>query len=169
MSVPLTRCAICVRRISSMRLINFLRTWGEQRHLVHGKGFVANGMRTVCGWRSTGSHFHPHIRTFGSRTIRRICVYETLYDTSLFNNQPSHLATSIEKYTKFMVNKHHRFKLFRTALTCNKDRIYHARETVQYYWEAKDQWRATIDFDVLGMVDYNIKGNIGIRRLHYLR
>ncbi len=37
--------------------------------------FTANGMRTTCGWRSAGSQSHPHIRAFGSQTIRcaRVC------------------------------------------------------------------------------------------------
>ncbi len=26
-------------------------------------------------------------------------------------------------------------------------------------WEAKDQWCATVNFDLLVMVDYNFKGN----------
>ncbi len=37
-------------------------------------------------------------------------------------------------------------------------------------WEAKDQWRACVNFDLPLMVDYNFKGNTGIRRLldHWL-
>ncbi len=37
--------------------------------------FSANGMRTIRKWRSAGLHSCPHIRTFGSRTIRRARVY----------------------------------------------------------------------------------------------
>ncbi len=33
-------------------------------------------MRTVCGWHSAGSQAHPHIRAFGSRTIRHARVYK---------------------------------------------------------------------------------------------
>ncbi len=40
--------------------------------------FMVNGMWTVRRWHSTGSKSHPHICAFGSRTIRRACVYEAL-------------------------------------------------------------------------------------------
>ncbi len=30
-------------------------------------------------------------------------------------------------------------------------------------WEATDQWRATVDFDLSVVVNYNFKGNTGIR------
>ncbi len=87
-SAPLTRCALRMWRASSARLINFLRTWGEQRTPGEWKGhpthpvlfvfalrtdkflFVANGMRTICGWRCTDLQSRPHICAFGSRTIR---------------------------------------------------------------------------------------------------
>ncbi len=95
-STPLTRCTIHVRDKFGARLINFPQTWGEQR--THGawKGhpshpvlfvftqktdkfwFVVNGMRTIRGWHSSGSQLCPHIYAFGSQTIRRAHVYETL-------------------------------------------------------------------------------------------
>ncbi len=85
-SAPLTRCAICVRRISGVWLIISLRTWGEQRTLGAWKGhpghlvlfvfaqktdkfwFAMNGMWTIRRQRSTGSQSHPHICAFGSQT-----------------------------------------------------------------------------------------------------
>ncbi len=87
MSAPLTRCAVCVRWVFGVRLINFPRTWGEQRtpgawkrHLVHPVLFVfvqqtdkfqfaANGMRTIRRWCSAGTQSHPHIRAFSSRAV----------------------------------------------------------------------------------------------------
>ncbi len=86
-SVPLTHCAIRMRRVFGARLINFPQTWGEQRTSGALKGhpahpvlfvfvqkidkfwFVANGVRTIRWWRSAGSQSHPHICTFGSRTV----------------------------------------------------------------------------------------------------
>ncbi len=81
------RClhAACKRR---MGLINFLRTWGEQRIPGAWKEypaypvlfvfaektdkfrFVANGMRTFRGWCGTGFQRHPYIRAFGLWTVR---------------------------------------------------------------------------------------------------
>ncbi len=70
------------------RLINFPRTWSEQRtsgawkgHPAHPVPFVfvqktdkfwfaVNGMRTVRGQRGAGSQFHPYICTFGSQAVR---------------------------------------------------------------------------------------------------
>ncbi len=70
-------------------LINFQWTWGEQRTPGAWKGhsahpvllvfvqktdkfwFVANSMRTIRGWRRTGSQSLPHIRAFGLRTVRK--------------------------------------------------------------------------------------------------
>ncbi len=89
-----------MQRISGVRLINFLQTWGEQStpgawngHLAHPVLFafaqkinkfwyVANGMRTIRGWRSTSLQSHPHICAFGLQTIRerfanhsaRLCI-----------------------------------------------------------------------------------------------
>ncbi len=71
---------ICVRRISSAQLINFHKPEASRGHPAHPVLFVftqksdkfwftANGMRTVCGWRSAGLQSHPHIHTFGSQTI----------------------------------------------------------------------------------------------------
>ncbi len=79
-------------------VINFPRTWGEQRipgawkgHPVHPFLFVfaqktdkfrftATGMPTVCRRCSAGSQSHPHILWFASglRTIRHTRVYEAL-------------------------------------------------------------------------------------------
>ncbi len=85
-SVPLTHCAICVRRVSGAWLINFPRTWSEQgtpwcMERTPGASsslcvcakfwFATNSMRTVCGWRSAGSQCCPHIRAFGSQTVRK--------------------------------------------------------------------------------------------------
>ncbi len=39
--------------------------------LVHSEWYANRS-----GWRSTGSQSHPHIRAFGSRTIRHARVYE---------------------------------------------------------------------------------------------
>ncbi len=80
---------ICMRSVFAARLINFPRTWGEQRtpgawkgHPAHPVFFVftqktdkfqyaANGMQTIRGWRSIGSQSRPHIRSFGLRTIHK--------------------------------------------------------------------------------------------------
>ncbi len=81
------RCAVCIRHVSGAELINFLRTWGEQRTSGAWKGppahpvlsvfapktekfrFAANGMQTVRIKHSKGSQSHPHIRAFGSQTV----------------------------------------------------------------------------------------------------
>ncbi len=41
--------------------------------------FVVNVMRTVYGWRSTGSQSHPHIHAFGSQTIRKRFVNHSVH------------------------------------------------------------------------------------------
>ncbi len=33
--------------------------------------FAANGMRTICEWRSAGLQSCPHTRAFGLRTVRK--------------------------------------------------------------------------------------------------
>ncbi len=94
-SVPLTCCTIRVRHVFDVQLINFTRTWGEQRtpgawkrHLAHPVLFVFAQNPTnfglwqmVCepfAWHSTGSQSRSHICAFGSRTIQRACVYKAL-------------------------------------------------------------------------------------------
>ncbi len=87
-SAPFTCYAVRMRRVFGAQLINFPWTWGEQRTSGAWKGhpahpvlfvfvqktdkfrFAANGMRTVRGWRTAGSQSHPHIRAFGTPTVR---------------------------------------------------------------------------------------------------
>ncbi len=49
------------------------------------------------------------------------------------------------------------------------DKFYRAFYSLnsELYWEAKDKWRATVDIDLPGMVDYYFKGNTGIRHLRH--
>ncbi len=91
-SAPLTLCAVRRRRVSNVRLINFLWTWGEQRtpgarkrHPAHPVLFVfaqktdkfqfsANGMRTVL--RTAQHRFavpstHTHI--WFANHLRAVC------------------------------------------------------------------------------------------------
>ncbi len=76
-----------MRHVFGAPLINFPRTWGEQRtpdawkvYLAHPVLFVftqktdkfwfaANRMRTVCGWCSAGLQSHPYIRAFSSQAV----------------------------------------------------------------------------------------------------
>ncbi len=76
-------------------LNNFSWTWGEQRTFGAWKGhsahpvlfvlfwFVANGMQTICRWRSACSQSHPHIcalvrAPFGASCIRGF-TYQTVF------------------------------------------------------------------------------------------
>ncbi len=106
-STSLTHYAVHMRRVFGAWLINLLRTWGEQRTPGAWKGHRRIGfslcsrkkttnfsMRTVCRWCSAGLQSHPHIRAFGSRTIRHTRVYEALLFVTTLSESPITISNS---------------------------------------------------------------------------
>ncbi len=102
MSAPLTCCVVRARRVSGMWLINFPRTWGEQRtpdawrhiqiSLCLGKKLTnfdlwrmvcepfADSAAQVCSPVHTHEHLVRDLFASGSQIIQHACVYEALCD-----------------------------------------------------------------------------------------
>ncbi len=84
-SAPLTRCAVCVRRVFGPWLINFSRTWGEQRTPgAAWKGQPMHGKDTRHIQFSLCSHTNP--TNFGLRRT----VYKPFADGAVQVCSPIH-------------------------------------------------------------------------------
>ncbi len=119
-SAPLTCCAICVRRVSGTRLINFPLTWGDQRTLGAWRRIQFSlcsckkpshfgSQRMVCEPFANGAvyvcspvHIYTHLvrEPFASslRTIWRARVYEAYLNFIKLSNTPTIFRKAIIKF-----------------------------------------------------------------------
>ncbi len=88
MSAPLTHCAICARRVFGARLINFLRTWGEQRTPGAWKGHPAYPVLFVFAQKTDKFQFTANGMNHLRMAQRRFAVPSTHMRIWFANHSP---------------------------------------------------------------------------------